>query len=121
MQKLKLVIPKGSIYENVVKLLSDAGIRLQVDERIYRPFVSDPDIDIKIMRPQNIPKLVELGSHDVGFTGYDWIAETGADVVEVMDLRIDPVTIVAAISNNFNFFSPESLTYSFSLNALFLV
>lgn len=97
MEKLKLVIPKGTIYENVVKLLNDAGIILHVDRRIYRPFVNDSELDIKIMKPQNIPKLVELGSHDAGFTGYDWVVETDADVVEVMDLKLDPVRIVAAI------------------------
>jgi len=49
------------------------------------------------MKPQNIPKLLELGSHDVGFTGHDWIIETSADVEELMDLKFNPVKIVAAI------------------------
>ena len=53
--KLKLVIPKGRIYDNVSKILDEAGIKLYVDERAYRPFVSDPDIEVKIMKPQNIP------------------------------------------------------------------
>ena len=100
MQKLKLVIPKGIIYENVAKLLYEAGISIQCNERIYRPFVSDPDIEMKIMKPQNIAKLIELGSHDAGFTGYDWIVETRADVTEVLDLSLDPVKIVAAIPKN---------------------
>ena len=51
------------------------------------------------MKPQNIGKLLELGAHDVGFTGRDWILETGADVVEVMDLGFDRVKIVAAVPN----------------------
>ena len=97
MKKLKVVIPKGRINENVVNLLNEAGIRLDVDERGYRPVVSDPAIDVKLMKPQNIPKLLELGSHDVGFTGRDWIIETSADVEELMDLKFNPVKIVAAI------------------------
>lgn len=101
MSKLSFVIPKGSIYQNVVRLLQDAGINLQVDERIYRPVVSDAEIEAKIMRPQNIPELLELGSHDVGFTGFDWIVETKADVVEVMNLELDPVKIVAAVPEQF--------------------
>ena len=47
------------------------------------------------MKPQNIAQLVEVGSYDAGFTGYDWIAETSADVSTVMDLQFDPVEIVA--------------------------
>jgi ATP phosphoribosyltransferase len=97
MDKLKLVVPKGRIHDNVVQLLGEAGIRLKFEERSYRPFVSDPSIEVKMMKPQNIPQLVALGSYDAGFTGYDWIVETGAKVVEVLDLGLDPVEIVAAI------------------------
>jgi len=98
--RLKVVIPKGRMYHNVAGLLNDAGFGLGTDKRLYRPFVSYPDVEVKIMKPQNIPKLIELGSHDIGFTGYDWIVETGADVVELMDLKFDPVKIVAAVHEN---------------------
>jgi ATP phosphoribosyltransferase len=96
MSKLKLVIPKGRIYDGVVGLLEDSGIRLSACRRQYAPPTNDARIEIKIMKPQNIAQLVELGSHDAGFTGYDWIVESGARVVEVMDLGLDPVKIVAA-------------------------
>ena len=68
MRKLKLVLPKGRIFKNVVDLLNDSGYKIEVDERTYRPYISDAEIEAKIMKPQNIPKLIELGSHDVGFT-----------------------------------------------------
>ncbi|MDZ7262682.1 MAG: ATP phosphoribosyltransferase, partial [candidate division KSB1 bacterium] len=97
MPKLKVVIPKGRIYENVARLFNDAGFGLEVDERVYIPRVDDPELEAKIMKPQNIPQLVELGSHDIGFTGHDWIVETQADVTEMLDLKFDPVKIVAAI------------------------
>lgn len=98
MRKLSAVVPKGRIYESVLRLLRDAGIGFDVNEKVYRPMVSDEEIEVKIMKPQNIPKVIELGSHDTGFTGYDWVVETGADVKEVMDLKLDPVRIVAAVS-----------------------
>ncbi|MGQ9664136.1 MAG: ATP phosphoribosyltransferase [bacterium] len=100
MQKLRIAIPKGSIYENVVKLLADAGINISKNERVYRPFVSDSELKIKILRPQNIPELIEYGSHDTGFTGKDWIAESQVEVIEVLDLKLDPVKIVSAIPEN---------------------
>lgn len=71
MRKIRVVIPKGSIYEHVLRLFQDAGTGLQVNKRVYRPVVNDEEIEIKIMRPQNIPKLIELGSHDAGFSGYE--------------------------------------------------
>jgi ATP phosphoribosyltransferase len=97
MKKLRMVVPKGSIQANVVELLRDAGLEMRVNERGYRPETNDPELEVKMMRPQDIPKLIEMGSHHVGFTGRDWVVETGADVAEVLDLRLDPVRIVAAV------------------------
>lgn len=99
MEKLKLLLPKGRIYSNVISLLDGAGIKVDLPERAYRPTVNQDDIEAKVMKPQNIGKLLELGSHDVGFTGRDWIEESGADVEEIMDLGFDKVRIVAAVPN----------------------
>jgi ATP phosphoribosyltransferase len=102
MEKLKIVIPKGRIYDNVADLLISAGIYFKTDGRNYRPLVENKEIDIKIMKPQNIPKLVEMGARDIGFTGYDWIIEEKADVIEVMDLGFDKVKIVSAIPSEYS-------------------
>jgi ATP phosphoribosyltransferase len=96
--KLKIAVPKGRMYDNVAKLMEEAGFKMSfTNGRSYRPVTTDPDIEIKVLKPQNIAKLVELGKHDVGFTGYDWVIETGADVEEVIDLKTDPVKVVAAV------------------------
>ncbi|RLG33590.1 ATP phosphoribosyltransferase, partial [Methanosarcinales archaeon] len=53
----------------------------------YNPQIDDPRIEkVKILRPQEIPEYVEKGYFDIGITGKDWIAERGADVVEIADL-----------------------------------
>ncbi|GAB4176601.1 MAG: ATP phosphoribosyltransferase [Calditrichia bacterium] len=104
MEKLKIVLPKGHLFDSIFKLFLDAGYNIKLNGREYKPYVSDPGLDIKIMKPQNIPKLIELGSHDLGFTGYDWIVETNASVTEILDLKTDPVRLVAAI--------PDSLSMS---------
>jgi len=95
-RKISMVVPKGRMFERVAHLLQDSGIGLKTNHRCYIPLVDDAEIGAKIMKPQNIGQLVELGSHDVGFTGHDWIVETGARVVELMDTGFDPVRIVAA-------------------------
>lgn len=97
MNKIKMVIPKGRIFKRVTELLNDASIGFDANDRLYVPHIGDPEIEGKIMKPQNIARLIELGSHDIGFTGYDWIVESRASVVELMDLRFDPVKIVSAI------------------------
>ncbi|WP_162505022.1 ATP phosphoribosyltransferase, partial [Treponema endosymbiont of Eucomonympha sp.] len=97
MEKLKVLLPKGRIYDSVASLFGGAGISLKLPERSYRPVVDQNDLEIKLMKPQNIGRLLELGAHDAGFTGRDWIDETGADVEEIMDLGFDPVRIVVAV------------------------
>lgn len=97
MKTIKMVLPKGRLYKRVATLLNDAGLGVEANDRRYVPRVEDPEVEAKIMKPQNIAQLVEVGSHDVGFTGYDWMVETGADVQTLLDLRFDPVEIVAAM------------------------
>jgi ATP phosphoribosyltransferase len=93
-----VLIPKGRIFDNVTRLFADAGFPLAMTDRTYRPKSVDW-LDMKIMKPQNVGELLELGSHDAGFTGIDWIKESGADVEEIMDLGFDRVRIVAAVPN----------------------
>ena len=104
MSRITLIIPKGRIFQKVAGLLNDANLGFEANDRQYVPYIGDPEIEAKIMKPQNIAQLIELGSHDLGFTGYDWIVETGAEVVELMDLKFDSVKIVSAV--------PETMTES---------
>jgi ATP phosphoribosyltransferase len=97
MSKLRILIPKGRIFDNVSRLFSEAGFPLYLADRTYRPVFAADWLDAKIMKPQNVGELLELGSHDAGFTGLDWVRESGADVEEVLDLGFDRVRIVAAI------------------------
>jgi ATP phosphoribosyltransferase len=95
--KLRLLVPKGRIYDGVARLLSEAGFPVALADRTYRPALGVGWLDAKIMKPQNVGELLELGSHDAGFTGIDWIKESGANVEEIMDLGFDRVKIVAAV------------------------
>ncbi|MDR0290435.1 MAG: ATP phosphoribosyltransferase [Treponema sp.] len=97
MDTLRLLIPKGRIFDSVAALLGEAGFPVALSDRTYRPSLGADWIDAKIMKPQNVGELLELGSHDAGFTGIDWIKESGADVEEIMDLEFDRVKIVAAV------------------------
>ncbi|MDR0554523.1 MAG: ATP phosphoribosyltransferase [Treponema sp.] len=97
MGALRLLIPKGRIYDNIAGLFTDAGFPIGLADRTYRPVIGADWLDAKIMKPQNVGELLELGSHDAGFTGVDWLRESGADVEEILDLGFDKVRIVAAV------------------------
>lgn len=94
---LRLVVPKGRIYDKVAELLAECGLKLSGAERSYRPAVSLAGVEVKLLKSQNIPPLLALNQHDIGFAGYDWVVEQGAEVTELLDLGFDPVKIVAAV------------------------
>ena len=96
MVKVKFVIPKGSLWDGTMDLLRQAFYEVRGAERTYRPVVGDPEIELKIMRPQEIPLYVAAGYHDIGITGRDWLEETGADVEMLADLGYGKVKLVAA-------------------------
>lgn len=93
---LRLALPKGRMEAGVLSLLADAGIEVSPTARGYRPRVSLPAAETKVLKPQNIVEMLALGSRDVGFAGGDWVAELGLEVVELLDTTLDPVRVVAA-------------------------
>jgi ATP phosphoribosyltransferase len=84
------------MYDAVVSLLADAGIRLQRGGRDYRPRLSLPDVEVKLLKPQNIVEMLHFGSRDAGFCGADWVAELDARLEPVLDTGLDPIRLVAA-------------------------
>jgi ATP phosphoribosyltransferase len=79
---LKLVIPKGSLEQQTLRLFEEADLRVRRgSDRDYHGAIDDERIErVSLLRPQEIPLYVQDGLFDLGITGQDWIAETGADV-----------------------------------------
>ena len=105
MKAIKLGLPKGSLQDSTFALMRKAGWNFKLGSRSYVPVSDDPGIAARLIRPQEIPRYVELGLLDAGLTGYDWIYENGADVVEVAELcyskaTSNPVRWVVAVPND---------------------
>lgn len=84
---LTMALPKGSLEEQTLLLFAQADLEVKKSSREYNPTISDPRIGkIKILRPQEIPIFVQDGEFDLGISGYDWVTESGADVIEVADM-----------------------------------
>jgi ATP phosphoribosyltransferase len=79
---LKLVIPKGSLERQTLRLFEEADLRVRRgSDRDYHGTIDDERIErVSLLRPQEIPLYVQDGLFDLGITGQDWIAETAADV-----------------------------------------
>ncbi len=108
---VKLALPKGRmetgkqfnfVFKNLrsnlfffvselFKLLNEAGLSLKVESRGYRPTINIPNFDVKLLKPQNIVEMVNIGSRDIGFTGADLVEELGAKAVT----RVSPFIFVS--------------------------
>jgi ATP phosphoribosyltransferase len=63
-----------------------------VSSRSYIPYVDDPELEIRLIRAQEISRYVEHGYLDCGITGYDWIQENGSKVHEVGVFQFNKAT-----------------------------
>ncbi|MFW9988128.1 MAG: ATP phosphoribosyltransferase [Candidatus Odinarchaeota archaeon] len=101
-KKLKITVPKGSLFDEVASFFERAGLKLSFSsKRDYRPSVKDSEIYIKLLRPQEIPNyLIGEDEFDLGISGRDWVKETNADVEVLLDLEIGGVSIVFCIPDN---------------------
>jgi ATP phosphoribosyltransferase len=80
---LRLGLPKGSLQQATLEKMAKAGWDVTVSSRSYLPYVNDPELEIRLIRAQEVSRYVEHGYLDCGVTGHDWIHENGSDVHEV--------------------------------------
>ncbi|MBQ3332378.1 MAG: ATP phosphoribosyltransferase [Thermoguttaceae bacterium] len=89
---LKLGIPAGSLQEATVELFKRSGYEITIERRSYFPTIDDEEIECMLIRAQEMARYVAIGVLDAGLTGHDWIEETGADVIEVAELKFSKVS-----------------------------
>ena len=114
MKKLKLGFPKGSLQESTIELFRKAGVRIHASDRSYFPTCDDEELEVMLVRSQEMAKYVEDGVFDAGLTGHDWICESGAKVNEVCELiyaksGFRPVRWVLAVPNDSKIKSVQDL------------
>jgi ATP phosphoribosyltransferase len=113
-QVLKLGLPAGSLQEPTAGLFRKAGYQITFRSRSYYPSIDDAEIECILIRAQEIARYVEDGVMDVGLTGYDWIVENQAQVVEVAELVFSkvsrrPTRWVLAVPQDSSIQSPKDL------------
>jgi ATP phosphoribosyltransferase len=92
-RQLKLAIPKGSLEAPTIDLLAKAGYEVYVSSRGLRPGSNDPELDLYLIRAQEIGRYLGQGFIDCGITGYDWAYENGADLVDLAELPYSRATV----------------------------
>ena len=101
---LKLVLPKGSLEKATLDLFDLADLAVRRSSGVdYKATIDDPRIDdVRILRPQEIPRYVAQGLFDIGITGRDWVEETASDVISLGELKYSkatdlPIRVVLAV------------------------
>ncbi|MFZ0925073.1 MAG: ATP phosphoribosyltransferase [Halobacteriota archaeon] len=114
--KIRFVIPKGSLEEQTIKFLKLADLEvIRRSQRDYSPTIKDFRIStVKVLRPQEIPQYVAAGYFDLGITGLDWVRETESEVRIIAELPYsktgsDKVKIVLAVHERSAIKSPLDL------------
>ena len=89
---LKIALPKGSLQDPTLKLLEKAGYNIYTSSRGLRPTSDDADLDIYMIRAQEIGRYIDQGFVDCGITGFDWVYENGADLEDLAELPYSRAT-----------------------------
>lgn len=75
-----------------MELLRKAGYQITGASRSYRPSIDDPEIEVRLLRAQEIGRYVDHGFVDCGITGRDWVVENEAQVDVLCDLAYSRAT-----------------------------
>jgi len=107
-------LPKGSLQDATIEKMAKAGYNIQVSSRSYVPYVDDDELEIRLIRAQEISRYVDHGYLDCGITGYDWIQENASNVHEVGEFLFSKATRqaarwVLAVPQNSPVYGPKDL------------
>jgi len=89
---LTIGLPSGSLLDATIDLFAKAGWPISGAKRSYRPQVDDPELEVRLLRAQEISRYVEGGFLDCGITGTDWIAENDSQVESLAQLAYSKVS-----------------------------
>ena len=96
---LRIALSKGRLFEPSVARFRTAGAALleNGEDRKLLLKSSDPTIEFLVVKPVDVPVYVESGAADLGITGTDVLRESGADVLEPLELPFGFCRLVVAV------------------------
>ncbi len=101
MSRLKVAVPnKGRLLEPALRLLRDAGLVFEKNERALTVPLRNAPIDLLFVRSEDVPEIVQDGAAALGITGLDHLEEAGTHGVEVeVELGFGRCRLAAAVPN----------------------
>jgi ATP phosphoribosyltransferase len=102
-RELTIAMPKGRLFNSVVKLLHAAGYldrTLEEDSRKLILCDNQSGLRFILAKPTDVPTYVEYGAADLGVVGKDVLREENKDVCELLDLGLGYCRLVVAVKEN---------------------
>ena len=107
---LRLGLPsKGRLAEVSAQLVAEAGLAFRRSERSLFARCRDMPVEMIFLRTDDIPVLVAEGAIDLGVTGADLVAESGATVVHRLDLGIGSCRLALCVAEDAAIDGPQGL------------
>jgi len=98
---LRVGVPsKGRLAELSAQLLGDAGLCFRRTDRALFARCRDMPVEITFLRTDDIPVLTAEGAIDLGITGADLVAESGAEVVHRLDLGVGSCRLALCVPDD---------------------
>lgn len=110
MNNLRIGVPsKGRLAELAGELLKEAGLSFRRQERSLFARCREVPVEITFLRTEDIPVLCAEGAIDMGITGGDLLAESGAELVNRLDLGVGECRLAVCVPEDSGIQSPADL------------
>ncbi|MEX0676220.1 MAG: ATP phosphoribosyltransferase [Pirellulales bacterium] len=98
MNNLRIGVPsKGRLAEVAGELLTEAGLNFRQQERSLFARCREMPLDVTFLRTEDIPVLCAEGAIDLGITGGDLVAESGAVLVNRLELGVGHCSLAVCV------------------------
>lgn len=111
MTELKIAVPnKGRMSEKMLDLLKRSGLGVaDKNDRCLCTRTENEQYSVIFLRTQDIPKFINNGTADIGFTGIDVVEENAQNVDRLLDLEFGYCKMVVALKDEDPYQSVDEL------------
>ncbi len=110
MASLRIGLPsKGRLAELSSELLKQAGLSFRQQERTLFARVREMPVEVTFLRTDDIPVLCAEGAIDLGITGSDLVAESGADLRTRLELGVGHCRLAVCVPEDSAITRPAQL------------
>jgi ATP phosphoribosyltransferase regulatory subunit len=101
---LNVALPKGRMGDKVYRLFDAAGLGCKgIPDKSRKLVFEDDENKVRyfLVKPSDVDIYVEHGAADIGVVGRDTLLENGADVLELLDMKMGVCKLAVAAKRGY--------------------